>query len=199
MVFYHPAIYTGVYMDFLGGLIVLFLLVGIPIIVILYIISAIFGGNKKKRILEKKPFAYTAKNAVMTASEMDFFWKLNEVVQDRYFIFPQVHLSALLDHRIIGQDWRRAFYHINAKSVDYVLCSKATLQPLYAIELDDPSHDRVDRMVRDVEVERIFDEANVPLVRFRDYKNLNHTDIAHSLANARKLSIDRAEVKTTAS
>lgn len=129
----------------------------------------------------------------MTASEMDFFWKLSKVVEGRYFIFPQVHLSALLDHHVVGQDWRRAFYHINAKSVDYVLCSKTTLQPIYAIELDDPSHDRADRVERDIEVERIFDEANVPLVRFREYKTLSDTDIAQALANARKLSISRSE------
>ena len=56
-------------------------------------------------------------------------------------MFPQVHLSALLDHKVKGQDWRIAFRHINGKSVDYVLCDKATLQPVYAIELDDYTHE----------------------------------------------------------
>ncbi len=179
-------------MELLTGLFALFVIIGIPIIIIFSIISAIFG-KKKSKLVTKKVYAYTPKHSLMTASEMDFFWKLSKVVEGRYFIFPQVHLSALLDHRVVGQDWRRAFYHINAKSVDYVLCSKTTLQPIYAIELDDPSHDRTDRVERDIEVERIFDEANVPLVRFREYKTLSDTDIAQALANARKLSISRSE------
>jgi len=150
------------------------------------------AGVDIKQNKQKKKFSYTPKDSLMTPSEMDFFWKLNKVVGDRYFIFPQVHLSALLDHHVVGQEWKYAFYHINGKSVDYVLCSKTTLQPIYAIELDDPSHDRADRIARDVEVERIFDEANIPLVRFREYKSLSQLDIANALANARKLSNERS-------
>lgn len=135
----------------------------------------------------------------MTTSETSFFWKLQNVVDSRYLVFPQVHLSALLNHRVVGQDWKRAFYHINAKSVDYVLCSKTTLQPVYAIELDDPSHQREDRVRRDIEVERIFDEANIPLVRFRNVDTLTDEDIANALAGARKLSDARREQKAAPS
>lgn len=178
-------------MEFIIGLLGLFIFFGLPVIIVLSIIAAIFG-KKQNKSNTRKVYAYTSKDSLMTASEMDFFWKLNHVVDDRYFIFPQVHLSALLNHHVIGQDWKHAFYHINAKSVDYVLCSKTTLQPIYAIELDDPSHDRSDRIERDIEVERIFNEANIPLVRFRDYKTLADTDIAQALANARKLSLSRS-------
>ncbi len=184
-------------MDAFFGLIIGLLLpiamVALPVVVIVTIFRNIFSGNKTRHVKDKKQYTYTPKDSLMTATEMDFYWKLNKVVDNRYFIYPQVHLSALLDHRVVGQNWKGAFYHINAKSVDYVLCSKTTLQPIYAIELDDPSHDRIDRINRDIEVERIFSEANVPLVRFRDYKNLTDTDIAHELARARKLSNDRAE------
>lgn len=63
----------------------------------------------------------------MSNTEAEFFKKLQGVAGERYFVFPQVHLSALLDHKVKGQDWRIAFRHINGKSVDYVLCDKATL------------------------------------------------------------------------
>ncbi len=143
---------------------------------------------------EKRRYAYTPRNSLMTRREGEFFWKLQNVTQDRYFIFPQVHLSSLLDHRIKGQVWSHAFRHINGKSVDYVLCSKTTLQPVYAVELDDRSHDKADRIERDIEVEHIFQEANIPLVRFRDYRELSEEDIArtfsqtHKLANSETLS-----------
>jgi very-short-patch-repair endonuclease len=122
----------------------------------------------------------------MTKSESDFFVKLEQVVGERYFVFPQVHLSSLLDHRIKGQEWMYAFRHINGKSVDYVLCDRHTLQPTYAIDLDDHTHNQNDRKKRDAEVERIFDEANLPLVRFKN-KDVADGDIIQALMNANKL------------
>lgn len=122
----------------------------------------------------------------MTRAEDEFFLKLERAVDERYYVFPQVHLSSLLDHHIDGQNWSYAFRHINGKSVDYILCNRETLQPTYAIELDDYSHEISDRRKRDKEVERIFEEANLPLVRFKN-KNVSEQDIIQALVNAQKL------------
>lgn len=122
----------------------------------------------------------------MTKAENDFFVKLERVVSERYYVFPQVHLSSLLDHRIKGQEWSYAFRHINGKSVDYILCDRQTLQLVYAIELDDYTHDQDDRKKRDAEVERIFDEAGLPLVRFKN-KDVMDSEIIQALTNANKL------------
>jgi len=168
------------------------LIIGL-IIVILFLGKLLIASIRSKRkVFKNGVYQYTPKESLMTRAEGEFFWKLNNVAGDRYFVFPQVHLSALLDHHVKGQDWKYAFRHINGKSVDYVLCSKTTLQPMYAVELDDESHSRPDRVERDTEVERIFDEANVPLVRFRDYKELTEGEIANAFANARKLANSRA-------
>lgn len=123
----------------------------------------------------------------MTKIEGDFFKKLEHIVSDQYYVFPQVHLSALLDHRVQGQEWKYAFRHINGKSVDYVLCNKQTLRPTYAIELDDSSHDQVERRKRDQEVERIFKEANLPLIRFKN-RDVSQGEIIHQLEEANKLA-----------
>lgn len=129
----------------------------------------------------------------MTRTESEFFLKLDHVVSERYRVFPQVHLSALLDHKVKGQDWKFAFRHINGKSVDFVLCDKETLRPTYAIELDDLTHEQSDRRKRDLEVERIFKEANLPLVRFKN-KSVSETEIIQALANARKLSESNGQI-----
>jgi very-short-patch-repair endonuclease len=123
----------------------------------------------------------------MSKVEGEFFIKLERVVQERYYVFPQVHLSAILDHRVKGQEWKYAFRHINGKSVDYVLCNRDTLEPTYAIELDDYTHDKADRRERDIEVERIFDAANLPLVRFRN-KDISDDEIIQVLTDASKMA-----------
>lgn len=86
-----------------------------------------------------------------------------------------------------GQEWKYAFSHINGKSVDYVLCNRTSLEPTYAIELDDDTHDKPNRRERDTEVERIFEAANLPLVRFKN-KDVSEGDIIQALANANNLA-----------
>jgi len=120
----------------------------------------------------------------MSKTETDFFVKLDHAVSERYYVFPQVHLSALLDHKVKGQEWKYAFSHINGKSVDYVLCDRSTLNPVYAIELDDFTHERSDRIERDIEVQRIFQEARLPLVRFKN-KDISESEIIQALTDAR--------------
>lgn len=162
-------------------------------IIISLIVLAIFllarmsaHSTNTKKVFKNNIYKYTAKRSLMTPAEDAFFIKLQEVVQDKYYVFPQVHLSAILDHRVKGQEWKYAFRHINGKSVDYVLCSKATLKPTYAIELDDYTHSQADRRERDVEVERIFAAANLPLVRFKN-NNVSERDIIHALSDANEL------------
>lgn len=111
--------------------------------------------------------------------------KLDHVVKERYYVFPQVHLSALLNHRVKGQEWKYAFSHINGKSVDYVLCDRVTLHPTYAIELDDYTHNKTNRRQRDREVERILEEADITLVRFKN-NEASENEIIKALANAYK-------------
>ena len=123
----------------------------------------------------------------MTRTEADFFMKLERAVSERYYVFPQVHLSAILDHKIKGQEWQYAFRHINGKSVDFVLCDRETLRPFYAIELDDYTHAAKDRKKRDSEVERIFKAANLPLVRFAN-KDVSEHDIVKALMSASRNS-----------
>lgn len=111
-------------------------------------------------------YHYERRELIMTRAENDFFKMLDEAVGSNYYVFPQVHLSSLFEHKVHGQDWWKAFHHINRKSVDFVICDKRTVRPLVAIELDDWSHKLNKRKLRDAEVERIFKGASFPLLRF---------------------------------
>ena len=159
----------------------------IVVAAVLIVALKISSGSEKRKVFKDNAYSYSAKPLIMTYTEAQFFAKLNAAVEERYFVFPQVHLSALLDHRVKGQDWHIAFRHINGKSVDYVLCDKATLRPVYAIELDDATHSQRDRIKRDTEVERIFAEAQLPLVRFKN-KDVSEEEIIKALMSARSLA-----------
>lgn len=162
-------------------------------IVVVYIAYAVLAkkkhSDKIKDDSKTNIYQYTSKHSIMTRSEVDFFKMLIEVAGDRYHVFPQVHLSAILDHKIKGQNWKASFKHINGKSVDFVLCDKQSLVPLYAVELDDSTHQLPDRNIRDIEVERIFQAANLPLVRFSNYKSLSLEDIAQKFFEAHESKV----------
>lgn len=113
----------------------------------------------------------------MGRAEHEFFDILVEILGNQYYVFPQIHLCNILDNKVIGQNWKAAFRHINEKSIDFVICDKAYIKPLLAIELDDRTHEREDRKERDVEVERILKDAGLPLLRFENHGNFNKEEI----------------------
>ena len=161
----------------------IYIILGLVIFALFLILLLGSSSSKKRKVFKNNAYSYLAKSSVMTRTESEFFLKLDQAVKERYYVFPQVHLSALLDHRVKGQEWKYAFSHINGKSVDYVLCSRATLQPTYAIELDDYTHGTADRRKRDIEVERIFEEADLPLIRFKN-KDVSENEIIQALASS---------------
>ena len=78
-----------------------------------------------KGVIRSTIYRYGRKDFFMNRAEHEFFDVLIEMVGNGYYVFPQVHLSTILEHRIKGHDWRAAFRRINGKSVDFVICDKA--------------------------------------------------------------------------
>lgn len=140
---------------------------------IAFVITALVINGQKGNLSTKSArvpsiYTYEVKNRIMTERELIFYDKLNNVVHSKYAVVPQVHLSAFLDHKIKGQNWKGAFSVINGKSVDYLLVDKNTQRPTIAIELDDYSHQSNARIERDRRVEDIMSRSGMRLVRFSD-------------------------------
>lgn len=138
------------------------------IVAVVVVLAAILLPNKSKLTpTTKRTYQYAKKGSIATRVELIFYQRLVNIAGDRYQIVPQAHLSSFINHKIKGQNWRGAFSVINGKSIDFLLCEKMTLQPVYAIELDDATHLKEDRIKRDQLVEGILREINIPLVRFK--------------------------------
>lgn len=159
-------------------LIITILVIAVGLIVLA---SKLAGFNFGSTAAPKKNvYRYSKKMNLITRNETIFFKTLSNIINDEYLLFPQVHLSSILDEKTTKQNWKAAFRHINQKSVDFVICTKDSLQPICAIELDDATHQRKDRKERDKEVERIFNQAQLPLIRFttvqsRDIESVRST------------------------
>lgn len=141
-------------------------------------------SNDNNNQIKKSQYKYYAKPYVMTSRENECFKILNEIFSSKWFVVPQVHLSSLLDYKVKGQNWNAAFRHINGKSVDFVLIGKESYKVVCAIELDDSTHSKPDRIERDVEIERMFKEARIPLARIGRFESMTKPEIAKVIADA---------------
>jgi hypothetical protein len=152
----------------------------IVIALVLKVLSVIILEKRKK---QKPVYHYKKKEFILTKAEYEFFKTLQSVVGEQYYVFPQMHLPTFIDYKVPGQSWRAAFRHIDEKSVDFVICDKNYLRPLVAIELDDSSHSREDRVLRDEEVERILKEGDLPLLRFKNKGGFSTEEVSGEISN----------------
>jgi hypothetical protein len=179
-----------------------FILLLIIVVVVVYYINRSKGGAQDKTPDEIKPtvnYHYRRKDFVMTKAENDFFNSLTDILGDEYYVFPQVHLSTILDHKIKGQNWKAAFSYINQKSVDYVVCNRQYRRPILGIELDDWSHDGDVRKQRDINVDYMFKESGIPLLRLRDVRGMTATDIKAKLDEYLPKTVTETEAQPVAS
>lgn len=153
------------------------------VVVVVVLIVEVLKGKGAVSQKAKPAYQYKQKNFIMTRAEHECFDSLMAAVGSEYHIFPQVHLASIVDSKVKGQNWNAAFRHINQKSVDFVLCDKAYISPKLAIELDDKTHERADRVERDSEVERILVAAGLPLLRINNTGSFNSQELLEKINN----------------
>jgi hypothetical protein len=137
--------------------------------------------SQEDRPSTKREYKYTRKQFFMTRAESSFYKVLVQAVGNDYVIFAQVHLSTIVDEKVPDQDWRAARSRIDRKSIDFVLCDKEYLKPTLAIELDDSTHERLDRKERDGFVESVLEMAKLPILRIQYSENLNVVQLAERI------------------
>jgi very-short-patch-repair endonuclease len=139
------------------------------LLVTIYFFKRLEMGSKT----ETTKYAYTTRPSIMSKPEREVYKLLTQAVGESYVVVPQVHLSTMLDHEVKGQNWRGALASIQRKSVDFCICDRTTFAPKLAVELDDRSHLRKDRGVRDSNVEAWLAAAGLPLLRIPNHGSFN--------------------------
>lgn len=136
------------------------------IFLVLIVLKVILEFTKKNN-----KFPYTKKKYFLTPTEQKFYGMLHEWFQDKYYIFPQIHLSSLIE---VANSERKQYTYLNKidrKSIDFVLFDKLNMLPLLAIELDDYTHTFDKRIERDRFVDDVFKIANIPITHITDCNN----------------------------
>ncbi len=132
-----------------------------------------FGRRPRSRAFEEKDFpdrpgasenfSYHAKAQLLTFAEIEFYRALQGFLKDKGLrVFAQVRIADLLIPRT--RDYAE-FNRIAQKHVDFVAVD-SNFRIRFAVELDDRSHGRADRIKRDRFVDDAFASARLPLLRF---------------------------------
>lgn len=109
---------------------------------------------------------YKEKQFLLTPTELDFFNVLKKSVVNNETVFAKVRQADIVEvvQKSKNSGFWKAFNRISQRHVDFVLCDSKTSQPLIIIELNDKSHQKQDRMKRDMELRETINDTNIKLV-----------------------------------
>lgn len=118
------------------------------------------------RVLFARRYPYQAK-PILTRREYQFYILLRRETDMRgLMVCPKVGLKDLLGITT-KNNYMKYFRLIASKHIDFVICDPS-LRVLFAIELDDSSHDTKEARKRDHFKDQAFRSAKIPLKRVRD-------------------------------
>ena len=146
---------------------------------ILVIALVIVGLVALYRLYDAPP-PYEKRQSLLTDSELKFFGVLQDASGD-WVICSMVRIADLLRVRAETPQRQAWQNRIHAKHVDFVLCDPKTMEAKLAIELDDRSHERPDRIARDRFVNSALAAAELPLLRVKVQDEYDARDLQRSI------------------
>ena len=120
----------------------------IPILFAYWITGRMLDKRKANRRSKVNFSKYKLRKSVLTKNELDFYHCLKSVLGEEPVILSKVRLADIF-YTKSGSGYYKALNRITGKHVDFLLCDPNDFKPFMAIEVDDRSHERKDRIKRD--------------------------------------------------
>lgn len=151
--------------------------------VVNWIVDTLAGESEKDESGPSPEFPYHLRPHFLSAAESKFYDALHTCVGNHATIQCKVGLRDLFEVKAEDQSRYRIYTNkIDRKHVDFVCCDPVTMRPLYAIELDDRSHQRADRQARDIFVDGVFKAGRLPLIHIPVKASYNQAELKAQLA-----------------
>lgn len=159
----------------------------LPIIIPILIMVMLIRLIQKSKSNKKTTNIYRQKE-LLTDCEKQFMERLKTIFGNKYIIQPQVPLRM-----IISKDGDELGKYANElhKYIDFGLFDN-DYQLLALVELNDKSHKTKARYERDLKVQDICNQANIPLITFWTHGNQTNENIRYFIEK----EIENAKRKT---
>ena len=108
--------------------------------------------KKEETIYEIKP--------IMTSYEYKFYEILKELEKE-FTIMPQINLAS-----IVKKTNNNKYYSELFRNIDFAIFTKNYNKLLLLIEINDNTHNKINRKDRDLKVQKICNDINIPLIKF---------------------------------
>lgn len=153
--------------------IVLIIAISIIFVILMAFMSAKMEQLKKEAKgdteLTDEQLPYILNEKILTDKEMKFYNSLMTIAEKNgYIILSKVRLADIFSVPAGTDKYTKWFNQIKAKHIDFLLCAPDTT-PLFAIEVDDKTHERADRVKRDEFVNKLFTDKKIKLYRYKTW------------------------------
>ncbi|MGN7100336.1 DUF2726 domain-containing protein [Ralstonia holmesii] len=132
----------------------------------LAVLAAATKGKRGAGGAQASAVSLVSKPALMDKWEAELYERLVVALKASH-VFPQVAMSAFLKEAKRRNGGRNAFAQ---KYVDFLVCERGTLKPLYVIELDGRSHGSASAKQRDAKRDALLASAGIPIRRYTSSK-----------------------------
>jgi hypothetical protein len=152
-------------MPLLFELVLLVLCIFGVIVLAVTLVRVLVGPPSEASVADEKFAAYERKKYLFDSNaEFALFKLLVELYSDRFYIFPQVNYSHLVQVKLPERYKKGHRSRFDKKSADFVLCDKATVVPQLVIELDGPTHAKPSVVERDGFVDGLMQHIGLPIL-----------------------------------
>lgn len=160
----------------------------VAIFIVLFVFVVKPKGSRK--------YPYESAGPLLTAAEHVFYASLERAIPDGYVISLKVRMGDVLKVRDRVEK-KKAFAlrgKVQQKHFDFVICKKKDMTVACCIELNDSSHNRRDRITRDVFVREACAAAGVVLLEVKNRKSYVVDEIRSLVVSA--IQGKAAEIET---
>jgi hypothetical protein len=123
-----------------------------------------------------KEFPYRLRDDFLSPAEFSFYKVFNSIYSTQLTVQSKVRLADIFFVARPNENYT-FFNRIAQKHLDFLICDSRTMKPLLAVELDDSSHNRLERKERDEFLDQVCQVAGLPLVRLPVKREYNTREI----------------------
>ncbi len=104
-------------------------------------------------------YLYAIRKTLISKSEQGFYNAIKFCVPEGYCVFPQINLASFIDRTDNAR-----FHNELFRNVDFLI-TDSEYTPKFIIEINDQTHLNNDRKERDEKVQKICEEAGIPILK----------------------------------
>jgi hypothetical protein len=123
----------------------------------------------KKLIQHSNVPAYALVPSLLTPRELNFFNILLPIATARgHYVAIKPRIADFVTANTEHPQCQANFFAISSKHIDFLVIDSES-KPLFGVELDDTSHNKPDRIKRDIFVDSVYNSINLTIHHIRNF------------------------------